>query len=146
LFYEAVHRESNDVNMNEIKASRIQLSAPDVGREEQRLMLEALDSRWDSPHAPHLDAFEQELGDRLGGLHAVALSSEAAGLEMALQAAGVRPGDTVLLSDFASAAAPFSNCTKNCLARHRSGTRGQGVERRDQKPCTREDRPPTSDL
>jgi dTDP-4-amino-4,6-dideoxygalactose transaminase len=80
--------------------SRVYLSPPDVGEEERRLLLEALDSGWIAPLGPHVDMFERELGERVGVPNAVALSSGTAALHLALLLVGVRPGDDVLVPSF----------------------------------------------
>ena len=80
--------------------SRVYLSPPDVGDEERRLLLEALDSGWIAPLGPHVDLFEQELARRVGVPHAVALSSGTAALHLALLLVGVGPGDDVLVPTF----------------------------------------------
>ncbi len=77
---------------------RIYLSAPHLGDDERRLLLEAVDSNWIAPLGPHVDAFEAELAARLGVPHVAALSSGTAALHLALLLAGVRPGDEVLTS------------------------------------------------
>ncbi|HEU4348908.1 MAG TPA: aminotransferase class I/II-fold pyridoxal phosphate-dependent enzyme [Actinoplanes sp.] len=83
---------------------RIYLSPPDVGEVERKLMLEAFDSNWVAPVGPDLDAFEAQVADLIGVRHAVALSSGTAALHLALIAAGVRRGDTVLVPSFTFAA------------------------------------------
>ena len=80
--------------------SRVYLSPPDVGDEERRLLLEALDSGWIAPLGPHVDMFEEELAQRIGVPHAVALSSGTAALHLALLLVGVGPGDDVLVPTF----------------------------------------------
>ena len=80
--------------------SRVYLSPPDVGDEERRLLLEALDSGWIAPLGPHVDMFEAELASRVGVPHAVALSSGTAALHLALLLVGVGPGDDVLVPTF----------------------------------------------
>jgi len=80
--------------------SRVYLSPPDVGDEERRLLLEALDSGWIAPLGPHVDLFEDELAQRVGVPHAVALSSGTAALHLALVLVGVGPGDDVLVPTF----------------------------------------------
>ncbi len=80
--------------------SRVYLSPPDVGEEERRLLLEALDSGWIAPLGPHVDAFEAELAERVGVPYAVALSSGTAALHLALLLVGVGPGDDVLVPTF----------------------------------------------
>ncbi|MEU7907668.1 aminotransferase class I/II-fold pyridoxal phosphate-dependent enzyme [Actinoplanes sp. NPDC049118] len=84
--------------------ARIYLSPPDVSGVERKLLLEAFDSNWVAPVGPDLDAFEAQVADLLGVRHAVALSSGTAALHLALVAAGVRRGDTVLVPSFTFAA------------------------------------------
>src|ERR687890_2862568 len=84
--------------------THIYLSPPDVGEMERKLLLEAFDSNWVAPVGPDLDAFESQVADLLGVRHAVALSSGTAALHLALIAAGVRRGDTVLVPSFTFAA------------------------------------------
>jgi len=80
--------------------SRVYLSPPDVGDDERRLLLEALDSGWIAPLGPHVDMFEDELAHRVGVSHAVALSSGTAALHLALLLVGVGPDDDVLVPSF----------------------------------------------
>jgi dTDP-4-amino-4,6-dideoxygalactose transaminase len=84
--------------------TRIHLSPPDVGDVERKLLLEAFDSNWVAPVGPDLDAFEEQVAEVVGVRHAVALSSGTAALHLALSAAGVRNGDTVLVPSFTFAA------------------------------------------
>jgi dTDP-4-amino-4,6-dideoxygalactose transaminase len=86
------------------KAGRIFLSPPDVGDLERKLLMEAFDSNWVAPVGPDLDAFEAQVAELVGVRHAVALSSGTAALHLALIAAGVRAGDTVLVPSFTFAA------------------------------------------
>lgn len=76
--------------------TRIYLSAPDVGQEEERAVIRALRSGWVSPHGPEIDAFEGEIADFIGVQNAVALNSGTAALHLSLIAAGVRRGDSVI--------------------------------------------------
>jgi dTDP-4-amino-4,6-dideoxygalactose transaminase len=84
--------------------TRIFLSPPDVGDLERKLLLEAFDSNWVAPAGPDLDAFEGQVAEVVGVRHAVALASGTAALHLALVAAGVRRGDTVLVPSFTFAA------------------------------------------
>jgi len=84
--------------------SRIYLTPPHMGERERELLLDAFDSNWIAPVGPHIDAFEREFGEKVGGLHAVALSSGTAGLHLALLLLGVGRGDEVLVSTFTFAA------------------------------------------
>jgi dTDP-4-amino-4,6-dideoxygalactose transaminase len=84
--------------------ARIYLSPPDVGDVERKLLLEAFDSNWVAPVGPDLNAFEAQVAELVGVRHAVALSSGTAALHLALVAAGVGRGDTVLVPSFTFAA------------------------------------------
>jgi dTDP-4-amino-4,6-dideoxygalactose transaminase len=84
--------------------TRIYLSPPHVGEEERRLLLDAFDSNWIAPLGPHVDAFEKEFSERLGGVHAAALSSGTAALHLALLILGVGRDDEVIVSDLTFAA------------------------------------------
>lgn len=84
--------------------ARIYLSPPDVSDVERKLLLAAFDSNWVAPVGPDLDAFEARVAELVGVRHAVALSSGTAALHLALMAAGVRRGDTVLVPSFTFAA------------------------------------------
>ena len=84
--------------------TRIYLSPPDVSDIERKMLLAAFDSNWVAPVGPDLDAFEAQVAELLGVRHAVALSSGTAALHLALIAAGVRRGDTVLVPSFTFAA------------------------------------------
>lgn len=83
---------------------RIYLSSPDVGTLEEQYVLEALRSGWIAPLGPDVDKFEQEMAQRIGRSHAVALSSGTGALHLALLALGVGPGDVVLTSSMTFAA------------------------------------------
>jgi dTDP-4-amino-4,6-dideoxygalactose transaminase len=77
--------------------TRVFLSAPDMGTEERRMLLEAFDSNWIAPVGPDIVAFEREVAERTGVEHAVALSSGTAALHLSLLLAGVERGDEVLV-------------------------------------------------
>lgn len=84
--------------------SRIFLSAPDVGDLEEEYVVDAVRSGWIAPLGPHVDAFEQEVADRVGAPCAVALSSGTAALHLALVSWGIGPGDVVPTSTLTFAA------------------------------------------
>ncbi len=77
---------------------RILLSPPHLGGLERHFVADAWASNWIAPLGPHVDAFEREFAETVGGTHAVALSSGTAALHLALRLAGVGPGDDVLVS------------------------------------------------
>ncbi|WP_436688855.1 DegT/DnrJ/EryC1/StrS family aminotransferase [Geodermatophilus sp. CPCC 205506] len=76
---------------------RIRLSAPDVGRREEQLVVEAVRSGYVAPLGPMVDAFEAEVAARCHRRHAVALSSGTAALHLALLEIGAGPGTVVIV-------------------------------------------------
>jgi pyridoxal phosphate-dependent aminotransferase EpsN len=74
------------------------LSPPHLSGLEQQYVADAFATNWITPLGPHVDAFEREFAEVVGADHAVALSSGTAALHLALQLAGVGPGDEVLAS------------------------------------------------
>lgn len=80
------------------------LSPPDVGKHEQEAVLRAMQSGWVAPAGPDLTAFENEVANRVGVGHAVALASGTAALHLALVSWGVGPGDVVPVSTLTFAA------------------------------------------
>jgi pyridoxal phosphate-dependent aminotransferase EpsN len=90
---------------------RIHLSVPHATGDEERLIHEAFATNWLSSVGPHVTAFEQELGGRLGA-HGVAVSSGTAGIHLGLRLLGVGPGDEVLCSTltFVASANPILYC------------------------------------
>src|SRR5690242_19941528 len=83
---------------------RIYLSPPDLAGTEIDLLRDAIESNWIAPLGPHVDAFEAEMAARLGVSHAVALVTGTAALHLALEVAGVGPGDEVWVSTLTFAA------------------------------------------
>ncbi len=87
-----------------VGANTIPLSVPDVGQLEVDFVLDALASGWVAPLGPHVAAFEEEVAERVGVGHAVALSSGTAALHLALVAWGVGPTDVVVIPTMTFAA------------------------------------------
>jgi pyridoxal phosphate-dependent aminotransferase EpsN len=81
-----------------VSHGRIFLSPPHLSGLEQQYVADAFATNWVTPLGPHVDAFEHEFAEVVGADHAVALSSGTAALHLALQLAGVGPGDEVLAS------------------------------------------------
>jgi dTDP-4-amino-4,6-dideoxygalactose transaminase len=72
-------------------------AVPDVGEEEIAAVAEAMRSGWLTT-GPRAAAFEIEFAEQIGGgVEAVAVNSATAGLHLALEAAGVGPGDEVIV-------------------------------------------------
>ncbi len=76
-------------------SGRIYLSAPHMGGEELSFVHEAFETNWLSSVGPNITAFEEELGEVVGG-HVCALASGTAAIHLGLRLLGVGPGDEVL--------------------------------------------------
>jgi pyridoxal phosphate-dependent aminotransferase EpsN len=79
--------------------TRVYLSVPHMGRNEERYVHEAFASNWLSSVGPQLDAFEAEFSRRIGR-PSLAVASGTAAMHLGLRLLGVGPGDEVLVSDF----------------------------------------------
>lgn len=77
---------------------RLLMSPPDVGALEEEYVLRALRSGWVAPTGPEVTAFEEEMAERCGVAHGVAMASGTAALHLAMVDLGVRPGDVVMVS------------------------------------------------
>lgn len=89
---------------------QILLSTPHMGELEQKFVQEAFDTNWIAPVGPHVDTFEQEFCQVVGAKHAAAVSSGTAALHLALELAGIQPGDEVFCSTltFIASASPIT--------------------------------------
>ncbi len=87
---------------------RIYLSVPHMGTLEQTYVAEAFATNWLSSAGPHLQAFENEVAELLGGgVSTLATSSGTAALHLVLRAAGVGAGDRVAVSTLTFAGSVF---------------------------------------
>jgi perosamine synthetase len=73
------------------------LHEPVFGGNEKKYLAECIDSGFVSSAGPFVTAFEESVRDFVGAQHAVAVVNGTAALHLALIAAGVRPGDEVLV-------------------------------------------------
>lgn len=75
----------------------IPFALPDLGREEEIAVVEAMQSGWVTT-GPKTAEFEAAFAEYLGGgVHAIAVNSATAGLHLALEAAGIGPGAEVII-------------------------------------------------
>jgi perosamine synthetase len=81
-------------------SGRIPVCEPWFWGNEQRYVNEALDSRWISSAGRFLTTFEEQFASYCGVAHGVAVANGTVALHLALLAAGIRPGDEVLVADF----------------------------------------------
>jgi perosamine synthetase len=76
----------------------IPLSEPLLGGNEAKYVQECIDTGWVSTAGKFVDRFEKEFASYVGMPEAVAVASGTAALHLAVLAAGVEPGDEVLVS------------------------------------------------
>lgn len=78
-------------------AGGIPLAVPSIGDRERELVADSLSSGWIA-YGPYNDRFEDACAELTGRDHAVAVASGTAALHLSLLAAGVQPGDEVIVS------------------------------------------------
>jgi len=72
-------------------------AVPHLAGNEWKYVKECLDTNWVSSVGPFVDRFEREVASYVGVPHAVATVNGTAALHVALMAAGIQPGDEVLV-------------------------------------------------
>ena len=78
----------------------LSFALPDIGEEEIAEVVDSLRSGWLTT-GPKARRFEKEFAEFLGGgLEAIAVNSATAGLHLALEAAGIGPGDEVITTPY----------------------------------------------
>lgn len=93
--------------------SKIWLSSPHMGGNEQKYISEAFAENWVAPLGPNVNGFEEDLENFLGeDVKVAALSSGTAALHLALIQCGVQPGDEVICQSmtFSASANPIAYC------------------------------------
>nr|WP_309545099.1 MULTISPECIES: aminotransferase class I/II-fold pyridoxal phosphate-dependent enzyme [unclassified Arenibacter] len=84
-----------------ITKTKIWLSSPHMGGNEQNYVQEAFNTNWIAPLGPNVNAFEQSIEDYLGNsVEVAALSSGTAAIHLALELLGVSHGDDVICQSF----------------------------------------------
>lgn len=90
--------------------SKIWLSSPHMGGNEQKFVNEAFDTNWVAPLGPNVNGLEKDLENYLGnGAHVGALSSGTAAIHLGLILLGVQAGDEVICQSmtFSASANPI---------------------------------------
>lgn len=90
--------------------SKIWLSSPHMGGNEQRYIKEAFDANWVAPLGPNVNGLEVDLEEYLGNqCHVGALSSGTAAIHLGLILLGVQAGDEVICQSmtFSASANPI---------------------------------------
>lgn len=99
-----------------MEQSKIWLSSPHMGGNEEKFVKEAFDANWVAPLGPNVTGFEQDIEKYLADnkkveneVHVAALSSGTAALHLALILLNVKPGDEVICQSmtFAASANPI---------------------------------------
>lgn len=93
--------------------TKIWLSSPHMGGNEQKYINEAFEENWVAPLGPNVNGFENDLEQFLGGSAKVAaLSAGTAALHLALIECGVVHGDEVICQSmtFSASANPIAYC------------------------------------
>ncbi len=88
---------TNDQN-HPANGSLIPLSIPEIRGNEWQYIKDCLDTGWVSSAGAYVDRFEKDLAEYVGADHGVATVNGTAALHVALQLAGVRAGDEVIVS------------------------------------------------
>jgi dTDP-4-amino-4,6-dideoxygalactose transaminase len=84
-----------------ITATKIWLSPPHIGTNEEKYVREAFESNWIAPLGPNVNYFEKAIADYYkSGTHVAALSSGTAAIHLALKLLGVSHGDEVICQSF----------------------------------------------
>lgn len=87
--------------------SRIYLSPPHMGGNEQEFIKEAFETNWIAPVGPNILGFEKDLFEFFDGSYAVALSSGTAAIHLALEILNIQANDEVICSTFTFAGSCF---------------------------------------
>jgi perosamine synthetase len=75
----------------------IPVNTPDITEADSKAVLDCLAAGWVSSEGPQISEFEQMFADVFGREYGIAVSSGTAGLDIAVRALGLGPGDEVLV-------------------------------------------------
>jgi len=94
-----------------ITTSKIWLSSPHMGENEQHYVKEAFDTNWVAPLGPNVNGFESSIENYLDNdVYVAALSSGTAAIHLGLVLLGVSKGDEVLCQSFTFSASANPIC------------------------------------
>ena len=80
--------------------SFIPVNEPFLSGNEKEYLLECIETGWISSEGPFIKKFEENLAQKLGRKHDIAVSSGTAALDVAVEALGIGSGDEVILPTF----------------------------------------------
>ncbi|MFI9203880.1 aminotransferase class I/II-fold pyridoxal phosphate-dependent enzyme [Streptomyces sp. NPDC053048] len=88
----------------------LHVGRPNVGDRDRllRLINDALDRLWLTNNGPLVREFEEKVAERAGTRHCVAVANATSGMQIAATAAGVRPGQEVIIPAFTWIATPHA--------------------------------------
>jgi len=75
----------------------IPVASPDLGEAEERYVLDAIRSTWISSSGRYVNSFEKQFAELCGVKAAVSIVNGTAALHLAVEAAGLQPGDEVIV-------------------------------------------------
>jgi perosamine synthetase len=84
--------------------NRIPLAVPDLRGREAELLARCISENWVSSAGPEVTAFEEGIASITDRKHAIAVVNGTAALHLALLAAGIKPGDRVVVPEWTFAA------------------------------------------
>ena len=93
-----------------IATRRIPVCEPALNGNELAYVTDALKTGWISSSGKYLKAFEEGFAGYLGLRHGIGTTSGTTALHLALVAAGIQPGDEVILPDFTMIASALAVC------------------------------------
>jgi dTDP-4-amino-4,6-dideoxygalactose transaminase len=80
--------------------TRILLSTPHMGGDEQDYISQAFDTNWLAPLGPNVDALEREISDYIGGAHVAVVNTGTSAIHLALLLLNVSRDDIVFCQSF----------------------------------------------
>jgi len=89
---------------------RIPVCEPLLGGNELKYVVDAVETGWISSSGRYVTEFENVFADYCGAEHAVATCNGTVALHLMLVAAGIGPGDEVILPSFTMASSAFAIC------------------------------------
>ena len=90
--------------------SKIPVCQPFLNGKEVEYVRDAVDSTWISSQGKYLERFEKEFPAYVGRKHGTCTCNGTTALHLALRAAGIGPGDEVILPSFTMIATAFAIC------------------------------------
>ncbi len=78
----------------------IPVNTPLLDGNEAKYLAECIETGWISSEGPFVSRFEQSFASKVGRRHGVACASGSGALDMAVVAAGIKPGDEVIMPTF----------------------------------------------